>query len=82
MTSTSPVCTPARMLLARAPDLTADNLRAADRTRRPVEGAEKPVARGIDFAASVTLEVTPYRGVKALEQIAPSTIANLGDLLG
>jgi hypothetical protein len=37
----------------------ADGGGAADRTRRAIEDCEEPVARGINFSTSVTLELLP-----------------------
>src|SRR5688572_422366 len=48
---------------------------AADGARGAVEGGEEAVARGINLATAVMLEVLPHERLKTLEELAPFAVA-------
>src|SRR5207248_11424098 len=48
---------------------------AVDRPPRAVEGGEEPVARGLHLVPAVAVELTPDRGVMAVEEVVPSPVA-------
>src|SRR5206468_5668421 len=55
--------------------------RAADRPGRPVEGREEAVAGRVDRAAAEANELAAHELMVALEQLAPSAIAERGGAL-
>src|SRR5205823_7146036 len=64
-------------LEAEPPDGVDDRGRAADRTRRAVEGRKEAVARGVLLLTTEAVELAPDERVVPLEQLTPGTIAHL-----
>ena len=62
---------------AEAARLHPDRLGTADRAGRPIEGGEKPVARGLHLAAERALDLAAHDNVVRVEQHAPAAIADL-----
>jgi hypothetical protein len=58
---------------AELADVGDDRLRAADRTRRPVEGCEEAVACGVELPPTEAGELTADCCVMTREKIAPRT---------
>ena len=59
------------------PDGVDDRCRAADGSRRPVEGHEEAVPRGVDLPPAEPLELAPDHGIEAREQVGPAPVAQL-----
>jgi hypothetical protein len=76
-TSHSPVWTPARTCRPSR-DRVDDGTGTTDRTRRTVEGREKPVSGRVDLATAEALQLAADGGMVGLEQLAPATVAELG----
>src|SRR5687767_8650653 len=51
-------------------DVGDDRLRAANRSRRPVEGREETVSRGVELCPAEARELTPHGGVMPRKEIA------------
>jgi len=60
----------------------ADRLGATDGARGTVEGGEEPVAGGVDLLSPEPLELSAYRGVVALDHVAPRTVSERGSPFG
>src|SRR5437762_13370032 len=63
---------------AKRCDVVHDRLRATDGTGGAFDDAEEPVADHADLAAAERVEVPPHYRVVRVEQLAPSSIAELG----
>ena len=59
-----------------------DRGRAADRTRRPVEGREEAVAGHVHLVPAEARELMPDAGVMRVEELAPAPVAELGGVRG
>src|SRR5207245_4718090 len=59
----------------------SDGATAADGTCRPVEGGEEAVPRGVHLLAAEAHELATYELVMALQQLAPTAVAECGRLL-
>src|SRR5262245_20842291 len=60
----------------------ADRAGTANRARRPVEGGEEAVARGVDLTPAVLLQHRASLGVERLEQFTPGMVAERRGALG
>ena len=81
-TSHSPVCRPERTSRPQsraAPATACAHLTAAT---RPVERGEEAVAGRLDLHAAVALELTSDRPIVRVEELAPTTVADLDRALG
>ena len=76
ITSTSPVCRPARIVEPELRHFPRQGLRAAHRARRTVERREVAVARGVDLAAAEALELAPREAVELLQLLGPGAVAD------
>src|SRR5438105_14601275 len=65
-------------LETEGPDRVSDRARRANRPRRPVEGGEEAVARGVDLATAKPRQLLPDGCVMGLEKLAPAAVAELG----
>src|SRR5437867_8484777 len=59
-----------------------DRAGALDGAAGSVEVREEPIARGVDFDASVDRELPARIPVVTREEVAPGAVARLGDVLG
>ena len=69
-------------LQAKLPECVAGRFRAADGTRRPVEGCEESVAGGVHLAAAEAVELAAHGRVVGAEEVAPPAVAELSGPLG
>jgi hypothetical protein len=58
-----------------------DLLRAADRSRRPIEGREKAVLERLHFLAAITREPITNDPVMGGQQVTPVAVAKFGGTL-
>jgi len=56
-------------------------LSAPHRSCRTVEGGEESVAGRLDLAAAIPCEGRTHRGVVTLDEVTPTSVSELGDLL-
>jgi hypothetical protein len=59
-------------------DGVGDHTAATNCARRPVEGREKPIARGVEFAPPEASELAPDRDVVLVEELSPAAFAEFG----
>src|SRR5918997_5289544 len=64
-------------LKAQAFGLHRDRPGAVDRSSRPIEGREVPVARGFNRTPPEPLQLAPHHVVVSVEELAPPTVAQL-----
>ena len=60
----------------------AQGLGAADGPRRPVEGRQQAIPRGVDVPAPVPFDLPPRELVMLADKLGPAGVANLGQPLG
>ena len=82
LSSTSPVCSPARISKAEWPQGVAQCDRATDRPTRTVERREDAVASGLDQTSGVLFDNGAGDDIVTVQQVAPGPIAERRQMLG